>query len=1034
MFDKKNRFIIENYQRQPEFSSFLPGISGTKGIPLWSFYVNRGQAVCSFGSNDKEHSIMEFYPAEQSYRLVKKFGFRTFLKVDGGYFEAFQKNDSKTRMYIGMNELEIEEILEDIGIKINVLYYILPEEEIGGLVRRVTVSNISQTEKQLEVLDGMPSVIPYGVALTDYKEMAQTMKAWMQVEDVLKKTPYYRVRYSTKDSASVTEIKEGNYFLAVDETGELLSVIGDPAVVFAYDTAFDEPVSFCKYGVKGVLQAEQICQNQVPAAFTAVCKSLKPGENAVITELIGQAADKEAVQHIAEVCQNPGFFETKYLVARQLTERLSDVIRTKTGNPVFDGYCRQTFVDNVLRGGSPVELSEHNTFYVYSRKHGDLERDYNFFRMPAEHYSQGNGNYRDVNQNRRSDVLFYPMTGDYNIKLFYNLIQLDGYNPLIIQPVSYQVQNMEKVLSEVQEESRKVLKDFLENEFTPGGLLRFLEAEHIGLLICKEHFLKKTVECSALQVHAEFGEGYWTDHWTYNLDLLESYLSVYPDREKELLFEDYGYTYYDSGVSVLPRNKRYVRTEKGLRQYHFLEKEKKDTMSGHTVRREYGKGEEYHSNLWTKLVLLALNKFAALDMCGMGIEMEAGKPGWYDALNGMPALFGSSMAETYELKRLLDFMSEKAGQYNIPVKLPVEAKDFWEAVKQAMHTRDSDNRTAFWNRTNAAKEEYRRKLKGGISGEEGSVTAKELIEELALWKAYLKEGIERAVTENHGVPPTYFRYEIQDYEECDKDICFIGMERKQMPDFLEGAVHYMKLLKTEEEKKSLYTAIRDSGLYDSELHMYKVNESLEKAPFEAGRAKAFCAGWLENESIWLHMEYKYLLELLKSGLYAEFGKDFEKACVAFLDPTVYGRSPLENVSFIASSANSNKAVRGRGFVARLSGSTAEFLQMWQIMMFGKNPIRKRGEELYCKWEPVIPAYLIGEERRVTAMYAGHIPVTYELSQVGNFYPGSYSIREQSVEYVDGTQEKFKDFLPQRVLETMRSKKVKSVRVCLTERG
>ena len=27
---------------------------------------------------------------------------------------------------------------------------------------------------------------------------------------------------------------------------------------------------------------------------------------------------------------------------------------------------------------------------------------------------------------------------------------------------------------------------------------------------------------------------------------------------------------------------------------------------------------------------------------------------------------------------------------------------------------------------------------------------------------------------------------------------------------------------------------------------------------------------LKNESIWLHMEYKYLLELLKNGLYAEF--------------------------------------------------------------------------------------------------------------------------------------------------------------------
>ena len=29
-------------------------------------------------------------------------------------------------------------------------------------------------------------------------------------------------------------------------------------------------------------------------------------------------------------------------------------------------------------------------------------------------------------------------------------------------------------------------------------------------------------------------------------------------------------------------------------------------------------------------------------------------------------------------------------------------------------------------------------------------------------------------------------------------------------------------------------------------------------------------GWLENESIWLHMEYKYLLELIRNGMYEAF--------------------------------------------------------------------------------------------------------------------------------------------------------------------
>ena len=52
------------------------------------------------------------------------------------------------------------------------------------------------------------------------------------------------------------------------------------------------------------------------------------------------------------------------------------------------------------------------------------------------------------------------------------------------------------------------------------------------------------------------------------------------------------------------------------------------------------------------MITLALSKFAQLDVDGMGVEMEGGKPGWNDAMNGLPGLFGSGTPETFELKRL----------------------------------------------------------------------------------------------------------------------------------------------------------------------------------------------------------------------------------------------------------------------------------------------------------------------------------------------------------------------------------------------
>ena len=75
----KQIYTIENYGTKPVFASFLPGIAGLHGIPIWCYYVNRGQGVASFGVENKDHAIMEFEPAHKAYQNVKRTGFRTFF-------------------------------------------------------------------------------------------------------------------------------------------------------------------------------------------------------------------------------------------------------------------------------------------------------------------------------------------------------------------------------------------------------------------------------------------------------------------------------------------------------------------------------------------------------------------------------------------------------------------------------------------------------------------------------------------------------------------------------------------------------------------------------------------------------------------------------------------------------------------------------------------------------------------------------------------------------------------------------------------
>jgi hypothetical protein len=125
--DQNSRFVIKDFSKKRSFSSFLPGIAGMLGIPLWVFYVNRGQAIASFGVKDKDSPIMEFQPANKAYRITPYEGFRTFIKLQRNnstsFYEPFVpwSSGDQSQMFIGMNELEIQTTNLKNGLNTTVL-------------------------------------------------------------------------------------------------------------------------------------------------------------------------------------------------------------------------------------------------------------------------------------------------------------------------------------------------------------------------------------------------------------------------------------------------------------------------------------------------------------------------------------------------------------------------------------------------------------------------------------------------------------------------------------------------------------------------------------------------------------------------------------------------------------------------------------------------------------------------------------------------------------------------------------------------
>lgn len=533
----EENFLIENYGKKGTFASFLPGISGEKGIPIWCYYVNRGQCVVSFGVDNKDHSIMEFYPAHQAYQNVKTTGFRTFVKKDGKVTELFADENQTHRMEIAMNGLKIEEENDVLGVNAKVTYFTLPGEKIGALVRKVELTNATGEHAKIEVLDGMPALIPYGVGIDSMKNMCQTSKAWMQVEDVKEGRPYFRVRASMADTAAVTKVEGGNFSIGCLADGTRIQPVVDPTVVFSYDTSLQKPIGFEETALKELLAKEQITMNQLPCSFYGTEADLAANESICFYEIIGQVENKELLKAYAAKKLDAVYFNAKAKEAEELVEHLCSVIATETASKDFDAYCQYTYMDNVLRGGYPIKLGNHKIFYVYSRKHGDLERDYNYFSMLPEFYSQGNGNFRDVNQNRRCDTFFAPFVGRENIKTFYSLIQLDGYNPLGVEKLTYQVaeEKAESLLALHEnllttEQEKQEFCEYIKKPFTPGALYRKLEE------LCGEQdtelLFSQIIDQADGLVNGNFLEGYWSDHWTYNLDLVEDYLEVFPEKRK----------------------------------------------------------------------------------------------------------------------------------------------------------------------------------------------------------------------------------------------------------------------------------------------------------------------------------------------------------------------------------------------------------------------------------------------------------------------------------------------------------------------
>ncbi len=370
-FDELGRFIMYDFDHAKPMSNFLNGLGGLWGIPLWCFFVNRGQAIASFGLQNKDGAMFKFTTANVAYQEVPFTGFRTFIKAARGanswktmpfFPNEAEKETVSRKMYIGNSDLEIEETNTEIGLQTNIVYFSAPDSTFPCLIRSVTFTNLnSDSELKLEVLDGLGRIVPSGLSNGNLDSMGRTMEAWMNVYNVGNAgsqgnkitKPFFHISQDTADSAEVRLINDGHFAISFNDgdpddastgsSNEPLPFVVDPSVVYGFDTTLTHPSGFYDSDrLDELLQSPQGTSSRTPCAFAGTTLNLPPGGRRVLSSVYGHASSLEdLLDRISPEVLTSGFVKSKRQASRNLVEQITNKVSTSSGSILFDSYVKQ---------------------------------------------------------------------------------------------------------------------------------------------------------------------------------------------------------------------------------------------------------------------------------------------------------------------------------------------------------------------------------------------------------------------------------------------------------------------------------------------------------------------------------------------------------------------------------------------------------------------------------------------------------------------------------------------------------------------
>ncbi|MEO0571556.1 MAG: hypothetical protein AAF039_07600 [Bacteroidota bacterium] len=801
----------------------------------WMFISSNGGL--SAGRKNAQYAIFPYYTDDKITGSSEITGSKTIIrKRNKTGFEVWEpfsirnhgKYDVTRNLYKSVygNKVIFEEVNNDLKLTFS---YQWASSNLYGFVRNSYLRNDGSLTADVEVLDGIQNVLPYGVPSETQNRASNLVDAYKRSELIPDAgLGIYALSAIIVDKAEPSEALKANiiWSLGLQDGTHLLSTTQLDG--FRSGHTLNREVD-----IKGEKGAYLLNFKEVLASDESKNWTIVANVNQDHSDIVGLIGALKNPKQLREKVYEDVALGTKKLIelnassdalqctsdslndTRHFSNTLFNIMR---GGIFDDGYTieKGDFEDYLCNANKPLYLAKKEalsllseTFTLqelqlfltkntdldferlcieylplkFSRRHGDPSRPWNIFSINTHSELDGSkildyeGNWRDIFQNWEALAHSYPEFIDGMILKFFNASTFDGYNP-------YRV--------------------------TKGGFdWEIIEPDDPWSYI-----------------------GYWGDHQIiYSLKFLEFIQDYYPERLKG---------YFEKEIFV------YANVPYKIKSYQELLIDPKDTIDFDSTtdqliekaRNSIGAdgallrqadGQLYRVNFIEKMLASVLAKVSNFIPEG-GIWMNTQRPEWNDANNALVGN-GVSMVTLNYLRRYLKFFDAVFdGLGNRKIALSKELLTFFNEIHSTLkdniqlvsNTISDKDRRKVLDGLGKAASVYRNKIyKDSFSGKKQQLALKEL-------KSFVKvtlQFLEHSIEANRRADGMYHAYNLMSIK---KDG---GVSITHLSEMLEGQVAVLSSgYLTAGQVLDVLDGLKSSSLFRKDQYSYLLypNKDLPK--------------------------------------------------------------------------------------------------------------------------------------------------------------------------------------------------------------